>query len=129
MYVLAFNQIRDPSRLFIDQSIGAASITRKDGPSVFSMFVGQLADTTLEGVDVRETNFVNDSFLVGATYAVELGPNGFTLDSAVYSAIDERSIGRPLLLNTVVLGGRYQRKGYAAWDALWVKWVDCQTVI
>ena len=110
-----FQNVADPSGLFLDQNIGALVISRDDGTSLTRLVVAQLPDTTLEGIDVRETNFDKDSFVLGATYEVELGPRGFMVQFGDYLVLDERSINRPLLLNTFVLGGRFARAGYRAW--------------
>ncbi|MEE2788351.1 MAG: hypothetical protein VX589_13495 [Myxococcota bacterium] len=110
-----FQNVADPSGLFLDQNIGAFQVSRDDGVSVTQLLVAQLPDTTLEGIDVRETNFSRDSFVLGVTYAVAMGPRGLRLQFADYLVLDERSIDRALLLNTYVLGGRFERAGYRAW--------------
>ncbi len=109
-----YQELVDPSGLFLDNSTGAVTLGFGPQTSRLTLIVGQLADTTYEGLDIRSDNFVTDSALAGVTYR-RLISTKIQVDAALYSLLDNRSIDRPLQLNTAVAGVRVDSDTYQAW--------------
>ena len=109
-----YQPLKDPSRLFLDHTVGAMAVRFSGSAHQLDAIAAQLPETTYEGMDVGNDNFTTDSFLFGVTYGYTIG-QGVFMDGALYSLMDQRSIGRPLLLNTGVLGVRVDHDAYQAW--------------
>lgn len=105
----------DPSRLFLDHWAGLLSAELNVFGSKMGLFVGQLPDTTYEGVSIRDDNFLTDSVIGGFTYERKLRSTGLTLDVALYGLHDRRSIERPLNLCVAMTGLRYEGRNLKAW--------------
>jgi hypothetical protein len=111
-----YQHFRDPSGLFLNHWGGAAAFDVGFGPGATGLRVlaGQLPDSTYEGVDVRENNFVHDNVVAGVAAAWEFLPGAF-LDAAGYYLGDFRVVDRPLHLGALVLGVRQEARTLSAW--------------
>jgi len=110
---IGYQEIADPSHLFIDYLAGAASFDQGLGGVELGVRVGQLPDDTLEGVDATEDNFTRDNVFVAATATWARAAT--TWDAQLWYLDDRRVIDAPLRLGTAVAGVRHARPGYAAW--------------
>jgi len=97
-----FQEIKDPSGLFLDHLGGGFSFTYRGSGSESSILVGQLPENTLEGLSIGDDNFVTDSLIAGGQF--KLMGQISTIDLAAYFLHDERAIDRPLDLATFVAG-------------------------
>jgi len=112
-----YQHVADPSRLFLDHWAGFFSIHVDKGPSRTTILLGQLPDTTFEGIDVTRNNFVHDSFLAGALAEFDLAWD-LVLDAGLLAVGDYRVAKRPLYLVTALAGVRYQARRIRAWGHL-----------
>ncbi|MBR58313.1 MAG: hypothetical protein CMH54_09865 [Myxococcales bacterium] len=110
---VGYQRMVDPSRLWLDHLGGAVQVGFGDDQHQTTVFVGQLPDSTLEGIAVRDDNFQTDSFVGGVVRACRHGD--WTLDYGVYGLLDRRSLDRPLQLGTGLVGVRYAKNTYRAW--------------
>jgi len=117
-----YQHFADPSRLFLDHWAGAVRLDLGvgDPEGGASLLVAQLPDSTFEGVEVREGNFVHDSLVLGFENAMAPLP-GLTLDAALYGVGDFRAVDRPLLLTTGLAGARFEEGGLEAWGHVLVQ--------
>ena len=97
-----FQEIKDPSGLFLDHLGGGFTLTVRGSGSETSILAGQLPEQTLEGVSIGDDNFVTDSLVAGGHVKLVRAVSSF--DLAAYLLHDERAIDRPIDLATVVAG-------------------------
>jgi len=103
----------DPSGLFLDHLGGAAQVDCEWSTGRSVIMLGQLPDSTYEGVSIRDDNFVTDSFFGGMQNTFKL--SAVDLDVAGYMIADYRAVDKPLYLGTAVVGARHKGDGYRAW--------------
>lgn len=118
-----YQHVTDPSGLFLNHWGGAVLVDLGWGPdrSHTTVVAGQLPDDTLEGVDVRENNFVHDNVFLGVANRWDILPE-LAFDAAGYFLGDFRAVDRPLYLGAGVLGVRYHGDGGPVLDEAWA-WV------
>ncbi len=104
---VGYQHFADPSRLFLDHEWAALSLTLRGQGVHGTLLIGQLPESTFEGIDVREDNFVNDSIFGGVSAGYRHG--GLTVDAGAWVVGDLREVDRPLVLATGLAGLRFQR--------------------
>lgn len=112
-----YQHFADPSGLFLNHWGGAVAVDVGwgiDGRSGTRVLVGQLPDSTFEGVDVRENNFVQDSVFAGVANQWEFVPAVY-LDAAAWYVGDFRAVDRPLHLGAIVVGVRQEADTFTGW--------------
>ncbi len=112
-----YQHVADPSRLFLDHWSGFFSVDVNTAGSRTKVLLGQLPDTTFEGIEVTENNFVHDSFLLGALGEFDV-VDDLLLDVALLGVGDYRVPERPLYLATAMAGVRYQTRSLRVWGHL-----------
>jgi hypothetical protein len=113
---VGYQELVDPSRIFLDYLGGAARLDLSFNGWDGTVWVGQLPDSTYEGVEPGGDNFVTDSVFGGLQSNVALG--AFTLETALYGVGDFRLVDRELYLATLVVGGRYKSEHLTSWAHL-----------
>ena len=108
-----YQNFQDPSRLLLDHQWGAIRVDLDWEPTQTTLWIGQLPDSTYEGLDVRSDNFVTDSLFLGAQTAITLGE--LKVDLALYLIGDHRVIDHPLHLGSALAGIRYESDTVQAW--------------
>lgn len=96
---VGFQEIKDPTGLFLDHSMGALMLTYKYGVQALEILAGQLPDTSFEGLEVRNDNYTTDNLIVGLHYRSKL-TDTLNLALAAYYLSDHRVIGRTFELAT-----------------------------
>ena len=109
-----FQQLRDPTGLFLNHNLGAVSVEVELGTQSVTFLAGQLPDTTIEGVDIRNDNLMTDSFIFGVTHQLPLA-RGHQVSSGIYLLNDRRLIGRTLNLGVASVQWRLRRQNFSAW--------------
>ena len=112
-----YQHVADPSRLFLDHWSGFFSIDVAKPNARTKILLGQLPDSTFEGIEVRDNNFVHDAFLLGVLGEFDLNDE-LILDTALFGVGDYRVSERPLYLATGMAGVRYQTSSLRAWGHL-----------
>jgi hypothetical protein len=112
-----YQHVADPSRLFLDHWSGFFSVDVTTAKSRTKVLLGQLPDTTFEGIEVTENNFVHDAFLLGALGEFDVAED-LLLDVALLGVGDYRVPERPLYLATAMAGVRYQTRSLRVWGHL-----------
>jgi len=112
-----YQHIADPSRLFLDHWSGFFSVDVNTPESRTRIIAGQLPDSTFEGIEVRDNNFVHDAFLLGALGEFDV-TDDLVLDAALMGLGDYRVPERPLYLATALAGVRYQTRSLRVWGHL-----------
>ncbi|MFH1530216.1 MAG: hypothetical protein ABIK09_05705 [Pseudomonadota bacterium] len=112
-----YQHVADPSRLFLDHWSGFLSVDITSSGSRTRILAGQLPDSTFEGIEVRDNNFVHDAFLVGALGEFDVTED-LVLDAALLGLGDYRVPERPLYLATALAGVRYQTRSLRVWGHL-----------
>ncbi len=110
-----YQHFDDPSGLFLSHEWAAGAVTLGLGSARLRLLLGQLPDSTFEGVSVREDNFSSDS-LFGALFGqFEAGP--VVIDAGLVGVGDLSVIDRPLVFTTVLVGVRMpaRRTGIEVW--------------
>ena len=110
---VGFQEIKDPSGLFLDHLGGALAIEVKRWGATSTFWLGQLPDSTYEGVAISDDNFIHDNFFGGISYTRHM--TGIELDFALIGLRDHRAVDRPLTLGSFVLGARHETARYQAW--------------
>ena len=114
-----FQQVKDPTGLFLDHTIGALNARFNLGAKHqkmqhLTLLMGQLPDTTIEGFDIRNDNLVTDSFLFGVSHRGIL-TSKLGLHSGVYYLQDRRALKRSLDLGVGSLSLRWQNRTIKIW--------------
>lgn len=114
-----FQQVSDPTGLFLNHSIGAVTTrlnlgARHKRKQHLTLLIGQLPDTTIEGLDIRNDNFVTDSFIFGLRHRGILTAD-LSLDSGLYYLLDRRALERPLDLGVLAVSLRWTREKLKVW--------------
>lgn len=94
-----FQQVKDPTGLFLDHSMGALTAAYRVGAHRVELLGGQLPDTSFEGLEVRNDNYTTDNLLVGLSYRSKLSDH-LRLAIGAYHLRDYRVIGRTFELST-----------------------------
>ena len=114
-----FQQVKDPTGLFLDHTIGALNVRLNLGAKHkkmqhLTLLMGQLPDTTIEGFDIRNDNLVTDSFLFGISHRGVV-TSRLSLRSGLYYLQDRRALERPLDLGVGALSLRWQSRDVKLW--------------
>ena len=114
-----FQQVKDPTGLFLDHTIGALNMrfnlgSKHKQKQNLTLIIGQLPDTTIEGFDIRNDNLVTDSFLMGVSHRGVFTPE-LKLLSGLYYLQDRRALERPLDLGVGSLSLRWQKNTIKIW--------------
>ena len=107
---VGYQRLRDPSGLFLDQRAGLAQLRWQEGDRRLKVELGQLAESSYEGVSVRDNNFTTDSVIGGLSFRQGLS-GGARLELSTHGLRDGRSIGRPLQLFSTTAGVSLKKKG------------------
>ena len=110
---VGYQHFADPSRLFLDHWAGLTQVDFPMGDGHGTVLVGQLPDSTYEGVRIAEDNFLSDSVIGGFLGTWKKG--SYSLAAGLYGLADWRLVDRPLYLGTLVLGVDYKGSKMAAW--------------
>ena len=108
-----YQHFADPSRLFLDHWAGMFNLELKTGKIHTQVLLGQMPDSTYEGVAIGEDNFLTDSLVGGVALTYKKG--AYAMTGALYGVADWRLVDRPLLLGTGLLGVDYQGAKLKAW--------------
>jgi hypothetical protein len=103
---VGYQHLADPSRLFLDHHAGGARFDFAWLGMRSAIWVGQLPDSTLEGVPLNGDNFLTDSFVLGVDNTWSC--SGLTIDANLYGLVDMRVVDQPLNLVTAVAGVRWR---------------------
>ena len=101
-----FQNIKDPSGLFLNHSVGALLGRLSSGKHRLQLVFAQMADTTYEGIGfnrdyITDDNLTTDRLLFGADYRWK--KKNYKLALAAYGMSDESLFDRELRLGTFVL--------------------------
>jgi hypothetical protein len=91
-FKVGYQRFQDPTRLFLDHWIGAASLTSDLDVVRLTASFGQVADPTYEGFRVEKNNFAHDT-LVYALAGESTFADFVTLSSGFYGVSDSRVVG------------------------------------
>ncbi|MAD60242.1 MAG: hypothetical protein CMH49_01845 [Myxococcales bacterium] len=113
-----FQDVRDPSGLFLNHAIGAIKVKRVFGKSSLKLIFAQMPDTTYEGVGfnrdyITDDNLSTDRFVWGGHY--RLKAQQWRVHVAGYLLTDDSQFERSLRLGTFVFGTRYKTKKQHYW--------------
>ena len=119
MLRVGYQRLNDPSGLFLDQQAGLAQLRWRgaEGQRI-RVELGQLAESSYEGIAVNDNNFTTDSFIGGVQLRQPLSGEKLRFESSLHGLRDDRSIGRPLQLFSGTIGLRVKREGLKAWAHL-----------
>ena len=101
-----YQPLRDPSGLFLDHHAGALAVDFAWLGVTTTLWVGQLPDSTFEGISAKGDNFVTDSFAFGLDN--QWACSGLSVDVGLYGLHDMRVVDQPLSLMTALAGIRYE---------------------
>ena len=105
---VGYQRIRDPGDLFLSHWFGAFRADLDLMRLRATLFVGQLPDSTFEGIDARENNFIHDNVITGLTLSYDILSEALSVDLGSYYLYDTRITRKELLLSTSYLGLRYR---------------------
>ncbi len=92
-FKVGFGRFRDPTGLFVNHWLGNAQVNLRLNPELRTgLFLGQLPDSTYEGLTVRENNFRHDRFVFGATSDLRLS-HRTQLSAALVTLYDAATVG------------------------------------
>jgi len=104
---IGYQRVRDPADLFLSHWFGAFRADLDLMRLRASLFAGQLPDSTYEGLEIRDNNFVHDNFISGLTLSYDVIMETLTVDLGTYFLYDSRVARKELILSTSYLGMRY----------------------
>ena len=110
---VGYQHFADPSRLFLDHWGGVLQLDFPMGDIQGKFLVGQLPDSTFEGVRIAEDNFFSDSFVAGFSATMKKG--NYSMVAGLYGIGDWQLVDRPFCLGTALLGVDYKGTDLAAW--------------
>jgi hypothetical protein len=102
---MGYQRFEDPSGLFLNHWLGAASSQIATGPVLLNIAFGELPDQTREGFDLDRINFHND-ILVGSVTAARELPGNLSVGGALSYLYDGSEIDHTRWLFTPVLSLR-----------------------
>ncbi len=113
-----FQDVRDPSGLFLNHAIGAIQLKKRFSKSSLKFIFAQMPDTTYEGIGfnrdyITDDNLSTDRFVWGADYRLKL--QNWRVHFAGYALSDDSQFERSLKLGTLVLGTQYKTKKQRYW--------------
>ena len=113
-----FQDVRDPSGMFLNHAIGAIKLKRAFGKSSLKLIFAQMPDTTYEGIGfnrdyITDDNLSTDRFVWGGHY--RLKAQKWRFHTAGYFLTDDSQFERSLRLGTLVIGTRYKTKKQHYW--------------
>jgi len=109
-----YQRLRDPSDLFLSHWMGAALVKYRTSGHAFRFFVGQLPDTTFEGIDSRTNNFVHDNFTFGADAALGFMHRRLSVRAGSIGLYDNSAPRKTLRLANSFLGAVWRSKALSA---------------
>lgn len=110
-----YQRMQDPTDLFMSHWMGAGVLNYARKGLTFRLFVGQMPDSTYEGIDVRENNFVHDSFTYGFDFGIDLLPDQRLKVRVGSQALrDARVVDRTLSLTNSFVGADYKDGTFCA---------------
>ncbi|MCX5859804.1 MAG: hypothetical protein NT056_07920 [Proteobacteria bacterium] len=107
---VGYQRLEDPSGLFLNHWIGAASTQIATGPVLLNIAFGQLPDQTREGFELDRINFHNDILVGSVTVARQL-PGDHDLGVGLSYLYDGSEIDHARWLFTPVLSVRRNTPG------------------
>jgi len=93
-----YQRLSDPTHLFLDHWMGAFALEVALGNLGGRMFVGQLPDSTYEGLDARDNNFVHDNVAFGLDFSLLTLDDTLKLEAGAYGMVDHRVARKALTL-------------------------------
>ena len=113
-----FQEIKDPSGMFLNHTVGAIRIQNSWGPHRLKLVFAQLPDTTYEGIGfnrdyITDDNLTTDRFLVGSDYRMK--HKRLKLHFALYGLSDESLFNRALRIGTAVFAAKFKAKNRKYW--------------
>ena len=101
-FKVGYMRYEDPTGLFLNHWMGAASLWAKFYETKLKLTFGQVPDKTYEGMEFTENNFNHDTFT--ANLGIETpGAKYMKINGGIYSLIDTHVVDRKLrLINPVV---------------------------
>lgn len=109
-----YQRVRDPSDLFLSHWMGALSLGVDLMRIRARALIGQLPDSTYEGVDVRRNNFIHDNLTTGLSLSYDLIMEELTLDAGAYFVYDTRVVRKPLFLAVPYAGLSFKTEDFRA---------------
>lgn len=104
-----YQRLRDPTDLFLSHWMGAVTATYARKGLAFRALLGQLPDSTYEGVDVRENNFVHDNFTFGFDVRLDfLRKDALQVRAGNHWVRDTRVVDKALVLTNSFAGADYK---------------------
>ena len=101
-----YQRVRDPSDLFLSHWMGALSGEIDLMRLRASFMIGQLPDSTYEGLLLTDNNLMHDNVIGGFSLSWDAVMETLTFDGGAYFMVDERVPRRQLKLATPYLGVR-----------------------
>jgi hypothetical protein len=92
-FKLGYGRFEDPTGLFLNHWIGAAQMWVGEDQDRLGVFVGQVPDSSYEGLDVTENNFSRDIFVYGLRFDYEID-HGWFMATAVHALTDTHLPGQ-----------------------------------
>lgn len=104
---VGYQRIRDPADLFLSHWFGAFRADVDLMRLRAGLFAGQLPDSTYEGMEIGDNNFVHDNFIGGLTLSYDVIMESLSVDLGSYFLYDSRIARKELILSTSYLGMRF----------------------
>ena len=93
-YKIGYGRFKDPTGLFLNHWIGTAQLwVGMDSENRVGIFMGQLPDSTHEGIDVTDNNFVRDIWVYGARWDTVI-THGWSGSAAFHALYDSHLSGQ-----------------------------------
>jgi hypothetical protein len=107
---VGYQRVRDPSDLFLSHWLGAVRADLDLMRFRMGIVLGQLPDSTYEGLEIRDNNFVHDNVLTGLTLSYDIVLDTLSLETGSYFMYDNRLPRKELFLTTPYLGVTFRSK-------------------
>jgi hypothetical protein len=105
---IGYQRIQDPTDLFLSHWFGAFRADLDLMRLRAGAFIGQLPDSTYEGLEIRDNNFVHDNVIGGLTLSYDILLEELIAEVGTYFLYDSRIPRKELLLSTSYAGLRYE---------------------
>ena len=109
-----YQRLRDPTDLFLSHWMGAALVRYRVGGHRVRLFVGQLPDTTFEGIDTRSNNFAHDNVTFGGDFSLAFLRRRLAVRAGSIGLYDNSIPRKTLTLANSFIGGVYRTDGFSA---------------
>lgn len=106
-FKVGYQRLQDPTDLFLSHWMGAATLEASLGNIGIRLFVGQLPDTTFEGMMVDDNNFIHDNITWGVDGEMYFLQKRLKVAGGFVGVHDDRITHKPLILYTPFLGIEY----------------------